>query len=60
MFLQAITGAYTPACLSAASDPVETVTPPFFVDISRAEWLVLHLLIIRLILIEVNTKAKKR
>jgi hypothetical protein len=28
VFLQAITGAYTPACLSAAYDPVETVTPP--------------------------------
>jgi hypothetical protein len=22
-------GAHTPACLRAASDPVETVTPPF-------------------------------
>jgi hypothetical protein len=30
VFLQAITGAYTPACLSAAYDPVETVTPPHF------------------------------
>jgi hypothetical protein len=28
MFFQAITGAQTPACLFAASDPVETVTPP--------------------------------
>jgi len=28
MFFQAITGAQPPACLYAASDPVETVTPP--------------------------------
>jgi hypothetical protein len=28
MVFQAITGAQTPACLFAASDPVETVTPP--------------------------------
>ena len=26
--LQTITGAYTPACLFTANDPVETVTPP--------------------------------
>jgi hypothetical protein len=30
VFLQTITGAYTPACLSAANDPVETVTPPIW------------------------------
>lgn len=30
---QAITGAQTPACLFAASDPVETVTPPIGVKI---------------------------
>jgi hypothetical protein len=29
MVFQAITGAQTPACLFAAIDPVETVTPPF-------------------------------
>jgi len=29
MVFQAITGAQTPACLLAASDPVETVTPPY-------------------------------
>ena len=29
MVFQAITGAQTPACLFTASDPVETVTPPF-------------------------------
>jgi hypothetical protein len=28
MVLQTITGAYTPACLFTANDPVETVTPP--------------------------------
>jgi hypothetical protein len=28
LFLQAIKGAHTPACLSAARDSVETVTPP--------------------------------
>jgi len=28
LFLRAITGAHTPACLLAANDPVETVTPP--------------------------------
>jgi hypothetical protein len=28
MFFQAITGAQTPACLFAASNSVETVTPP--------------------------------
>ena len=28
LFLQAITGAHTPACLFAANNPVETVTPP--------------------------------
>ena len=30
MVLGAITGVPTPACLSAASNPVEAVTPPFF------------------------------
>jgi len=35
MFFQAITGAQTPACLFAASNSVETVTPPFW-------WVVLH------------------
>src|SRR5690348_5702152 len=30
---QTITGAWTPACLFAASDPVETVTPPIGVKI---------------------------
>ena len=29
MVLGAITGVPTPACLSAASNPVEAVTPPF-------------------------------
>jgi len=29
MVLGAITGVHTPACLSAASNPVEAVTPPF-------------------------------
>jgi hypothetical protein len=29
MILGAITGVPTPACLSAASNPVEAVTPPF-------------------------------
>jgi len=29
VFLQTITGAYTPACLFTANDPVETVTPPY-------------------------------
>jgi hypothetical protein len=29
--LGAITGVPTPACLSAASNPVEAVTPPFWV-----------------------------
>jgi len=44
--LQAITGAHTPACLSAAYDPVETVTPPYCWNISRACWLVLHIPIV--------------
>jgi hypothetical protein len=29
MFLGSITGVPTPACLSATSNPVEAVTPPF-------------------------------
>jgi hypothetical protein len=29
LFLQAITGAHTPACLFSAYNPVETVTPPW-------------------------------
>jgi hypothetical protein len=31
MVLRAITGVRTPACLSATSNPVEAVTPPFWV-----------------------------
>jgi len=45
-------GAHTPACLYAASDPVETVTPPntpCFLQSRRCEdgpdWLVLHQLL---------------
>jgi len=57
MILGAITGVPTPACLSATSNPVEAVTPPqndapYWMKQerrwvrARAEWLVLHLLMI--------------
>ncbi len=36
MFFRTITGAQTPACLYAASDPVETVTPPNLVELVGA------------------------
>ncbi len=35
MVFQAITGAQTPACLYAASNPVETVTPPFWTAVEE-------------------------
>jgi hypothetical protein len=39
MVFQAITGAQTPACLCAASDPVETVTPPFQAPVEEGKLL---------------------
>jgi hypothetical protein len=38
MILGAITGVPTPACLSAASNPVEAVTPPFWVLANNLLW----------------------
>lgn len=35
MVFQAITGAQTPACLFAASNPVETVTPPMATPVRK-------------------------
>jgi hypothetical protein len=35
MVFQAITGAQPPACLFAAIDPVETVTPPFWTAVEE-------------------------
>ncbi len=42
MVFQAITGAQTPACLLAASDPVETVTPPWCGERSPVTELLSH------------------
>jgi hypothetical protein len=44
MILGAITGVPTPACLSAASNPVEAVTPPFGCWQTTMRWALKELL----------------
>ena len=46
MVLGAITGVPTPACLSAASNPVEAVTPPFWVLARTLHWALKELILL--------------
>jgi hypothetical protein len=46
MVLGAITGVPTPACLSAASNPVEAVTPPLLRLAPTLRWALKELLLV--------------